>query len=106
MKTCRNCKIEKEATEFYKYPKNRDGLHSYCKACVAARRDAWKAANPEKVLAQAQRYAERHPDRLRARQKRYRDANPDRVAGWKRTYYEANRDEILAAQKLDRRVNP
>ncbi len=36
MKICRNCKTNKEDSEFYKHPANRDGLQSWCKVCKKA----------------------------------------------------------------------
>jgi hypothetical protein len=34
-KRCAHCREEKPATEFCRAKQNRDGLHSYCKACLA-----------------------------------------------------------------------
>src|SRR5574343_1469954 len=33
MKTCRKCKIDKALEHFYKIPKAKDKLYSYCKSC-------------------------------------------------------------------------
>lgn len=41
-KTCYQCKQEKPVTEFYKQPRNIDGLFSYCKACVNTRTKAYQ----------------------------------------------------------------
>ncbi len=32
-KACRDCGEEKPASEFHRDPRNKDGLHSYCKGC-------------------------------------------------------------------------
>lgn len=49
VKTCRDCGIEKSASEFYAAPRRRDGLGSYCKPCHRARTRAWEDRNPEKM---------------------------------------------------------
>lgn len=35
MKICTECKISKEELEFYKKPKGKNGLHSFCKKCCS-----------------------------------------------------------------------
>ena len=76
-KTCTKCKVVKDLTDFHKDKNKKLGVHSACKPCdlgygthhkaeIAARRKiydathlpnkrAWKANNPEIVLAQKQR---------------------------------------------------
>ena len=39
MKTCRNCKVEKELTEFHKRKQSADGLDCNCRTCSNERRD-------------------------------------------------------------------
>ena len=33
MKTCRNCKISKDESHYYKHPKSKNGLNTICKDC-------------------------------------------------------------------------
>lgn len=40
MKVCRCCGYGKECDEFHPYPRNLDGLQSFCKACQAAKKRA------------------------------------------------------------------
>ena len=61
MKTCTNCRHDKERTQFSKNRTNPDGLQSWCKSCV---KDAY-AANPEQVRRRAREWAATHPDRIR-----------------------------------------
>lgn len=41
-KRCALCKSEKPTTEFYKAPRNKDGLYSYCKSCSAAKMSVYQ----------------------------------------------------------------
>lgn len=40
---------------------------------------AWRAANPDKVAAQARRYRAKHPDKIRVIKGRYREKNRERL---------------------------
>lgn len=45
-KTCSRCKEEKLAELFPKAARSRDGLHTWCKACMSWNTLRWKKANP------------------------------------------------------------
>lgn len=45
MKTCSKCKTFKEASNFCKAPKMKDGLTSWCKSC----NNEYRKANPDKI---------------------------------------------------------
>lgn len=45
MKTCSQCGVSKELTEFYGAPKNKDKLHKLCKKCYIANMLAFQATS-------------------------------------------------------------
>lgn len=58
MRICTLCQQEKQASAFSKSAVGRDGLHTWCKSCKAARSREWFAKNRERELAiDRQQYA-------------------------------------------------
>ena len=51
MKACRRCGEVKAAAEFARNPRMRDGLHSWCRVCMAWAARRWRERNPERVEA-------------------------------------------------------
>ncbi len=49
MKTCPQCKQTKPFSDYGKDKKNKDGLCTYCKFCINARKRKWKSKNKNKV---------------------------------------------------------
>ncbi len=76
MKTCSKCEIEKESSEFYKYKRNKDSLHSYCKSCIADNTRVWQSKNKDKVAASYKKWRTNNPHKSNMRDKRYRERNP------------------------------
>jgi 5-methylcytosine-specific restriction endonuclease McrA len=101
MKTCRSCLQEKDGEAFHSYPRNRDGLQSYCKACQTEKRKAKYHANPtphreEAIKRYKQRLASGSID-TQAKSlydKNYRATNVARLAEVKAAWREANADLI------------
>ena len=91
MKTCGNCKTEKELTEFHKNCESKDGHTSQCKVCRRAIKKIYYAANKEKIAATNKiRYFENH------------EANLQRS----RKYYAENREGILERmRRLNKTAN-
>lgn len=48
IKICSVCKIEKLLTDFYFHKNNKDGLYTYCKACVLIKNNKHKRENRKK----------------------------------------------------------
>lgn len=63
-KVCYKCKVEKGLGEFYRDGKACDGLGSYCKQCNNARKDEWRANNPEKAKENRRTYRAEITDTL------------------------------------------
>jgi hypothetical protein len=55
-KRCNTCGKMKSVKQFYKRAKSLDGLQAKCNTCVRSKRDAWYAANPEKIREHQRRY--------------------------------------------------
>lgn len=104
MKTCKHCKADKPLDDFYADTAGRDGHRPECKACTAARRKRWYAANREREIDRVRRWASDNPERVRARAAEYkatgRKAQSDRRSYLKRKYGVTPEwyDETLAAQ--------
>ena len=96
MKTCTNCKEEKDTSLFYKQKASKDGLHPYCKSCSSERNkknyflnhkkyreknNAYNrlmyAANPNIKNAKNKEWAKNNKDKIAVIQKRYRDNHPE-----------------------------
>jgi hypothetical protein len=50
-KRCRCCGETKDAAEFARNARLRDGLHSWCRVCMAAAMKRWRGRNRDKVEA-------------------------------------------------------
>ena len=48
LKKCKKCKIDKETQDFYKEPRNRDGLQGHCKKCNYFQQKEWVRKNRKK----------------------------------------------------------
>lgn len=68
-KRCKWCGKTKPLTDFYRHGQSKDGRRPECKACTAARRKRWYAANRageiERVKAWQRENSERYAARLR-----------------------------------------
>jgi len=84
-KLCRDCSLVKTASDFHRCSANSDGLQSYCKVCLLARKRDWEASGGRaRMTAAQQRYKLRHPTRVEDSQGRWSEANPrKRSASWR-----------------------
>jgi hypothetical protein len=42
MKTCKDCKAQKDVSDFGRQTREKDGLAPFCKACAKVRRESYK----------------------------------------------------------------
>jgi 5-methylcytosine-specific restriction endonuclease McrA len=112
VKTCSQCGLEKDTSEFNKRTASKDGFAALCKACKAAynkeryytnhelfleQKRKWREDNREQHRAYSKRYAQEHPkehneasrkwneknpEKRRAITQRYRDRNPEKYRGY------------------------
>jgi 5-methylcytosine-specific restriction endonuclease McrA len=131
-KKCARCGKIKPFWDYYKYSRNKDGLHSYCKQCnseyekqrykektstVKAANKRWAQANPEKCRERVKRYSATHPEKKREYREKhlererethqvwYRD-NKDKVKERTRQYREGNKERLQAAANQWRKDHP
>lgn len=69
MKICKSCCSEKGLECFNKAPRNKDGLHSYCKGCMKARYSGRDRSAYKKD------YDQQNRERIREYRKSYREKN-------------------------------
>lgn len=67
-----------------------------------ARVKAWRAANPEKVVAQNKRYAQRHPDKVVAKTLAWKLRNPEAAAASARASREKHKHRVVANKGMYR----
>jgi hypothetical protein len=73
VKRCRRCGEDKPLDEFYAEKSGRDGRRPECKACTAAQRKQWYAANKEREIARVRAWQQANPDRVKASQHKNRE---------------------------------
>ena len=75
-------------------------------AYTAEKQRAWKAANPERVVAHRRSFRTRHPERVREWDRRYREASTDIRAAQAAAYYLRNVEKIKARSRDWEKANP
>ncbi len=117
LKTCTKCGKTKQADEFYKRCRAKDGLRCQCKACDAAHKKAYNAEHKEDNAARCKAYrathAEEiaaycaaHAEEITARSRIYRAEHADKVAAYGRVYCAEHADEVAARMREWRQANP
>lgn len=120
-KVCGSCKALKPITEFGRNKKCEDGIHYYCKSCVASKarsyyhqnRDEcikknreWKKNNPHKIAEyEANRTAEDPDWRNRGKRERWRQ-NREKNIQRLRDRYAKNRVKLIASVREWQKRNP
>ena len=118
-KTCKECGLTKELSEFYISRTNLDRRMGRCKSCVKAR--GWKnrreraeeyaryeksrACLPHRVEAR-RKYQEEHREQISQYKKVWAANNRETVAASKRDYYERKREDVIARSKKWAENNP
>jgi 5-methylcytosine-specific restriction endonuclease McrA len=118
-KTCKECGLTKEPSEFYVSVTNRDSRWGKCKSCVRARvrknrrepleqyveYEKARANLPHRVEAR-RKYYEEHKQEISEYKKRWVEENETSASAYKRKHYELHRDEIIARSKKWGEENP
>jgi hypothetical protein len=115
MKTCRDCKVEKEFTEFRKRKSSKDGFRNQCKKCLSIKSRKWRKENQYKILEnrkkdyeknkerykrKAKEWVENNKERVRKRAKDYYKKNELRIKEWNRQYQIDSKDKVLEYRKV------
>jgi 5-methylcytosine-specific restriction endonuclease McrA len=118
-KTCKECELTKELSEFYISRTNLDGRRGKCKSCVRAcvrenrrerldqyaRYERSRATLPHRVEAR-QKYQEEHREQIAQYKKIWTANNKESVDASKLSYYDLKREEVMARSKKWAEDNP
>jgi len=96
-KTCTECGIEKELSDFYADKRNKDGVRSHCKTCVIGESRKYRIGHIEHVRAYKsewwQTYKVKAKDKIRAQHAAYYTQNREQELDRCRAYQAAHREE-------------
>lgn len=108
LKTCGQCKEEKDESEFYRRGRADDRLRSYCKICSHKLREEYYENNKERLREYSRRNGKENRERVYER----RRLNSERVNELARSYYRKDiikmktRDKVRWAIDSGRLVRP
>ena len=87
-KSCTKCKVYKEATEFSKDKKVKDGRRSYCKLCVKE----YQKENKDKLNEYQKEYYKSNKDKIKEYQKENKDKIKENRKEYYKEYYKKNKE--------------
>ncbi len=101
-KTCTKCGIEKDAYEFYKDARCRDGLMSACKKCIIRASSLYHQKNKEKRAIYRKEYQSTPSGRQAARRgaKKWNQKNKKWISDYGRIYYQANKEKLATMRRV------
>jgi len=101
MKTCSKCKRPNPATTEFFSPvsRNRDGLCSWCRRCMAENCSRWYQNNREAISEIAKEAYRDDPTKFKKNAKRWRKANPGRKDELNRAWAASNPQKMRASRK-------
>jgi len=105
MKVCTKCGLEKEDGEFYKHPRNSQGLNCYCKSCSYIHYKEYRERNKDKLKAERDRYREENREVINKKKIEYYHSNKEKCAAKAKAYREANKEKLKEASRLYREKN-
>ena len=76
MKTCSNCHIEKQPSDFRQRSKSIDGLQYICKSCAHQCRTTFRGDNREAVRAKEAEYYKANAERIKSSRRQRYAVNP------------------------------
>jgi hypothetical protein len=80
---CFHCKIDKDASLFYKGNSKSSGLFSYCKECSSKKAAVWREQNKERHAENRRRYYAENSDKEKVQMALWREQNPAYFKEWK-----------------------
>jgi hypothetical protein len=103
-RTCIKCHSEHPATNefFYKDSRRRDGLGSWCRACVCAASSRWAKAHPELKLKNNKRWRAAHPEV----QARWNESHPEIMRECRARWEKANAKKAKECKARWRTAHP
>ncbi len=92
MKKCRECKCEKEKSEYYNQKRYKDGLDPMCKLCRDKTSRQYYLDNKEKQDEYKKNWINENKDRLIETRKAYYQRNKEKYREYYRTYIRKKKD--------------
>lgn len=103
MKVCRDCKIEKENSEFSKRKSNLDGLYSYCKECTSRKNKETHLKYRDERLEKSREYKKKNTEILRVKSLKYYYDNREKILEKCEVYRNKNKKKI-SLNEAERRL--
>jgi hypothetical protein len=98
MKTCIDCKIEKDDNMF-------ESKRNQCKKCISEKKKEYYIENKKHIQEKQKSYYEENKPKILEKQKQYGEDNKEKIAQKNKTLYENNKAAILAQQKQYQQEN-
>ena len=106
MKQCKKCGEIKLETEFYKYPRNKDGLYGICKVCHNKQNKEyskkWRKNNPERIREVNKKWRKNNPEY----QRKWRKNNLKKAKKHSEKWKENNLEKIKETKRIWGNNNP
>ena len=99
MKTCINCKIEKDETDFCKNKTLKAGITRKCKACIGEYKKEYYEEHKEEIKEYKKKYQEENKEEIKEYKKKYQEENKEKIKKNKKEYYQENKESINERKK-------
>ena len=99
MKTCIDCNLDKEFTEFRKRKSSKDGFRNQCKKCLSIKSRKWRKENQYKILENRKKDYEKNKERYKRKSKEWDQENIEQKKERDRKYHIKNKDLITKRAK-------
>lgn len=115
LKTCSECKVEKNILNFGKDKTGKFGVKSKCKTCMVKLVTEYNQKNKEKIKQYNQTperkkttklYREKNKEHINKHVKSWRKNNPEKVKNQAKQYYQNHKEEHQARTENFRKINP
>jgi len=98
MKTCSRCGVRKSRSKFYKHPRSKDGLQSYCIPCHKEANQASRERNREKDRERSARWRANNPQKVKEKRDRYYQKNKEKLNANRRKQHFLEKYDLLPTE--------
>lgn len=95
MKKCTKCKLERDASEFYKDSKTKDMLSFWCKTCSKEKQRVYISKNREREKQRASIYAQNNKEKISLYMKGYRKKNLEKLRNYDKARIRALKENVV-----------
>ena len=100
MKVCTKCHVNKPEEDYGKSKKNKGGLKTTCKPCVAIYQKVYRIRNKTKLSAYGKAYKKANKETIRETSKRYYANTREERLATIRNYNKANKERLKEYARL------